>query len=275
MYCVNIKQQSLLHILLTSLGGYILVMCSLINALHWIFIVSPFDNLIVYGFIFGSIATVFIIFPLTFEVIFIYSGSGAGLIHFIELLYASVLNVIVTVVAFVAWAVLRQRLRSYTALPTISKLRRRLTVQMLLYILFFLLRAGFMLAAGLLGYSEKYAGSGVRYTFFFVSGVAGDVPLALVMLHFLQSKRSSASSYAALPVSAPPVTYEYPSTEDTPQYMEESTLSAGFYLYQAPTDPLLVSTPTSEYMGMYGDPEPNTNAPHSTNSYYLPDDNYV
>lgn len=199
MYCKDILEQLLPNTIITSLAGYVLVLCFLINALHWAFLTSHSKNLKLGGCITGAIIIIFVIIPLCFEFLFgFYDDDVRRKIHLVELIYASLLNVIVTIVVFFSWLILHNRLKEFSGLHTINKLKTRLKCQMLAYISFFIFRALLMLAGGLVGYlveeNKLVFDKRWRHILFFFSAIFGDIPLALVMLHFLAHKTPSCFS---------------------------------------------------------------------------------
>lgn len=321
MYCIEIKDQRMANTLITSLGGYILVLCFLINALHWAFLTSQSDNIKMRGCIVGVIMIVFVITPLAFEASFVYYNIrlpdvNTNPIHLVELIYASILNVIVMIVVFFSWFVLHRRLKEFSGLHTINKLKTRLIRQMSLYVILFFIRAACMFFGGIFGFENiKAGGEGLRLTLFFVSGVFGDFPLALVMLHFLSHKTSSsASSSPSNPSSTggggqgvgPQPNYQYASSNKinsgdnspdlTPQYTNPPSSVPDLYLSQSTNEIIFTNTPPQYVNGVLQQqavayaqyPQYPQNAPYyyspqvagmdpslSSNSYYNADGGYV
>jgi hypothetical protein len=66
-------------------------------------------------------------------------------IHMGEAIYHSSLNFLVIIIFFISWYILNSRLKQFSTLPPIVELQKRLKVQMMLYIVFFFLRAVFLL----------------------------------------------------------------------------------------------------------------------------------
>lgn len=214
MYCKSIKMQTAIHTLVTAGSGYVLVFCFLCNALHWAYLTSQSENRKFPFFYIGLIIMLFIVFPVILEtliIVFYYKDKDKDKdfevvqwIHFAELIYIVLLNICVIGCMFFCWHLLNSRLKDFAEIQTISKLRKRVTKQMILYCLFFSIRTLFLLIPGILGQiddDKKF--HFINSSLFFASGAIGDIPLVFVMLHFLQYKKPSNSSSSVPPLSSP------------------------------------------------------------------------
>lgn len=132
-------------------------------------------------------------------------------------MYIVLLNVIVVGCVIVCWSILHRRLQEFSGLHTINKLKIRLRKQMLFYIIFFIIRALCLFGIGIcqhLSSDKKY--SEIRFALFFVSALLGDVPLAFVMLYFLEHKKTSS-------VTAPSAGGEQTSIQPQYQYSSDNS----------------------------------------------------
>lgn len=306
MYCVDIEDQEIVNTCLTSIGGYILVICFLCNALHWAFLTSQSNNLKRMGCLVGVILVVFVIIPFTFEVAIIYYKNNENemkeelyMVHLVELAFASTLNIIVTVVVFFSWFLLNRRLKEFSGLHTINKLKTRLTIQMSLYIVFFFIRATCMLVSGVMGYvsagQKNMNNLRVRLTLFFASAVFGDIPLAIVMLVFLQHRQPSsqqASSgggqpnaqshyqYTAAKINtvgdnSPPLSAQINPTNDIFQSSEIIFTNTPPYYSDAMHAQPVGYPQNSPYFYSPQIVHPGMDPSMSTNSFYTPESGYV
>lgn len=204
-FCVEIKEQLLNDTIWTSIGGYVLVLCFLINAVHW-FLLASQPSALRNGIIFSIIAVFFVIIPfimLVFIAIFFYTDPNMkDIIHYIELVYAAVLNFIVAFITSITWFVLDRRLKGLGEIYMIKVLRKQLKIQMSLNMMFFFIRAVCLLIlgpfGGFLDHKEKFNKSDTlrNQIIYFISAILGDIPLAFTMLHFLALKKKPTDTSA-------------------------------------------------------------------------------
>lgn len=211
-FCTDIKEQLLQDTIWTSIGGYILALCFLINASHWYFIASE-PSIKTKRVVMGLIVFFFLVVPaiLLILISIFYFQEGhvvKDVIHYIELVYAAVLNLFVAVITSVSWLVLYRRLKAYDTIDTIKKLKNQITIQMILNMSFFVIRAVCLFILGPFGHffhdenneQVEIASDHLRnQIIYFISAVLGDIPLAFVMLHFLQHRKGKAPPPAKNP----------------------------------------------------------------------------
>lgn len=165
---------------------------------------------------------------------------------------------------------------------------------MSLYIIFFFIRAGCLLAIGILEHVRQDKLVMLRHTLFFVSAVLGDIPLAFVMLFFLEHKTPSSTSGTSSTQTGgagygqAQMGYQYAAAEkrgdDLSQHVgREGYLSQSSEVVFSGTPPMFynqmlpgqVPTYPPQEAPYYYPPQNNIDGSTSTNSYYVPDGGYV
>lgn len=206
MYCLNIVEQDLLTMVLSSVASYFTILCVLLNSLHWAFYFFQSDYVKLKKIIVGLVVTFFLVIPSFFEVLICLADSNtllpipnSDLLHQVEFSYSAILNVFVILSVFFAWYMLHKHLKDHEGLETIRRKKRHLTLQMFLNIFFFSIRLFCMLIIGISQFTKiseerNTSWDHGRRILFFVYTSLGDVPLVFVMVGYLAFTKFSPSS---------------------------------------------------------------------------------
>jgi hypothetical protein len=169
------------------------ILCFVINALHWGFLTfQKYSSKMVF-IVYFLVVLLFIIIPIALLVLIgvntINNPScnencdirkDIHMIHIIEAIYHSSLDILVIIIFLVSWCILSSRLKEFSGLIKITELRKKITRQMILYITFFFLRAVLLFST-----SVNYLIPGCRSDFrnifskicYFLEPVCGTCPL--------------------------------------------------------------------------------------------------
>jgi Na+/melibiose symporter-like transporter len=93
-----------------------------------------------------------------------------------EAIYHSCLNFSIIVIFLISWSVLTSRLKEYVLIPQVAELRKKLTTQMILYMIFIFFRAVCLLVPSII-YLVNINGNSAALIFYFLEPVLGDCPL--------------------------------------------------------------------------------------------------
>lgn len=184
--------------------------------MHWAFLTATSETQKYRNLLNILIVLFFVVGPIVLLVVITVAKDISIQIHTVEIIYRIVLDLVVMVVVFLSWFKLYSRLKLYAGLHAINSIKRRLTVQMLLYIVFFFICTVFFIIMTVLSHTSRDYTVPIRFLFFF-SELFGTIPLVFIMLFFLSaSKPSGTSPNASVPSSfATGAHYGIPATTTT------------------------------------------------------------
>lgn len=200
-YCVGIENQARLHTILTGGSSYLLVICFVLNALHWAFLTYEMVVSIVTISVAIFSTTFYILVPtiLLMCIAFISDSKFVRSMHVAETIYHSFTDLVTIFVSVFGWCILKRRVTKMDAPYPMQKLITRLRYQMIFCVFFFFCRGFFLLLLSIINIyndaedihicekvDDVTTVCQMTRIIYFLSTVLGDIPLAILLLYFLE-----------------------------------------------------------------------------------------